>query len=839
MNINYDIFISYRRLDELGNISGRDQARLIAKQLELEGYHPFFDYSEIKDNEFDKVILPAIENCKVFILVLTKDSLNRCKNDEDWVRKEIETALAAGCKIINVTPDNAFNGWPTTLPDTLYKIKTIQISDVHMGSLFETSVNKLIKERIIDGLEHYKGKSQDISLSQNDDDEFIDSIEVLHSEISPEEWYLKGYNSYYGKGIKRDSDYAVICFKRAAEQSHIEAQKFLSKCYSLGIGVSQCNEMAEYWMNRAASLNDIEAIYKNANISYNNGEYKQAYNDYLRIYNLQYEISLAKYAEISRRIMESSSWQQDKSFLQYIIKESCDNLYEIVSSSLEKLGNIQEYGLVGQKDYNQAKVWYKKLNALGKEKPLKDLLNKIKTEADVEILNELPDVLSDDECYELSNKYFEGKEIEKNPERGYMLLKRCAYKLGIEAMENLAKCHLFGIGCKKDFSESYKVYNDIVKLDPENSNALYQLALLQEFGDGTEQNIQSSITNLIKAVKLKHNKAIEHLYNLFYFGKITGERSPLESEICKSYSIWYQIDIKKINKSWVEYDTSFPSEQGKFGTLGIRMDLMYSSYIRGILEELNYLSILSYFDEVYILRDIKFVDEDLSKLTKIRERIIHDFNDLINNLNVEKFYDIDIDDFAHGACAIDLGLTSGILWSNMNIGQTDKIAGELFAWYESSPKDLFQWENYFDKRVKSNSRFQYINNNGTSSLPDTNAAKSKFGEFWTIPRKHDFEELINECEWELELHGNLKGYKIIGPNGKFIFLPINDIQKNIGLYWTHSIHKKDSKYAHCLYIDEKNKAIKAAQRYLGLLVRPIAVIDKYGNKNPKVNDFFF
>lgn len=144
----YDIFISYRRLDEHGNISGRDQARLIAKQLELEGYHPFFDYSEIKDNEFDKVILPAIENCKVFILVLTKDSLNRCKNEEDWVRKEIETALGVGCKIINVTPDNSFNGWPTVLPESLSAIRTIQISDIHMGSLFETSVKKLIEERI-------------------------------------------------------------------------------------------------------------------------------------------------------------------------------------------------------------------------------------------------------------------------------------------------------------------------------------------------------------------------------------------------------------------------------------------------------------------------------------------------------------------------------------------------------------------------------------------------------------------------------------------------------------------------------------------------------------------
>ena len=144
----YEIFISYRRLDEQGNISGRDQARLIAKQLELEGYHPFFDYSEIKDDEFDKVIIPAVENCKVFILVLTKDALSRCKNEGDWVRKEIETAIKSGSKVINVSPDNSFNGWPDTMPESLYGIKNIQISDIHFGSLFELSINKLIDDRI-------------------------------------------------------------------------------------------------------------------------------------------------------------------------------------------------------------------------------------------------------------------------------------------------------------------------------------------------------------------------------------------------------------------------------------------------------------------------------------------------------------------------------------------------------------------------------------------------------------------------------------------------------------------------------------------------------------------
>lgn len=147
-NASFEIFISYRRLDELGNISGRDQARLIAKQLQLEGFNAFFDYSEIRDNEFDKIIIPAVENCKVFILVLTKDSLNRCSNSDDWVRREIETAIKSNCKIVSVTPDNAFTGWPQNLPESLKKIKTIQISDINFGQLFELSISKLIQDRI-------------------------------------------------------------------------------------------------------------------------------------------------------------------------------------------------------------------------------------------------------------------------------------------------------------------------------------------------------------------------------------------------------------------------------------------------------------------------------------------------------------------------------------------------------------------------------------------------------------------------------------------------------------------------------------------------------------------
>lgn len=143
----YDVFISYRRLDEQGNISGRDQAHLIAKQLELVGYHPFFDYSEIADNEFAEVILPAVKSSKVFIFVLTKNALDRCKNEDDWVRREIETAINSGNEIIIVSPDNT-NKYPDNLPKSLERIKEFHISTIEFGQLFDSSMTKLIKERI-------------------------------------------------------------------------------------------------------------------------------------------------------------------------------------------------------------------------------------------------------------------------------------------------------------------------------------------------------------------------------------------------------------------------------------------------------------------------------------------------------------------------------------------------------------------------------------------------------------------------------------------------------------------------------------------------------------------
>lgn len=146
----YDIFVSYRRKDCAGLTSGTNIARTIKQQLEIEGYkhRVFFDYSELSDDDFEKIILKAIERCKVFILVLSRDSMMRCVNDDDWVRREILHAQKCGLKIIPVEPDNLFNGYPDEFPAELDVVKRIQHTTIHMDSSFERDMRAMIESRI-------------------------------------------------------------------------------------------------------------------------------------------------------------------------------------------------------------------------------------------------------------------------------------------------------------------------------------------------------------------------------------------------------------------------------------------------------------------------------------------------------------------------------------------------------------------------------------------------------------------------------------------------------------------------------------------------------------------
>lgn len=154
----YDVFISYRRK------TGADDARLLQQALKARGYEVFFDYDSLRDGKFNEKIFEAIDEAPVFVLMLTEGALDRCANEEDWVRIEIERALSKKKHVVPVAPSTQRWEFPSTLPESLRSVKGEQISELNKASLFEKSVDQIVEDRFPETLRK-KCRSADTIIS--------------------------------------------------------------------------------------------------------------------------------------------------------------------------------------------------------------------------------------------------------------------------------------------------------------------------------------------------------------------------------------------------------------------------------------------------------------------------------------------------------------------------------------------------------------------------------------------------------------------------------------------------------------------------------------------------
>ena len=113
--MQYDIFISYRR--EGGDM----MAHILYERLTQRGYSVFQDIESLRSGKFNNEIYGKIEQCKDFILILPPKALERCKEPDDWVKKEIVCALKNKKNIIPVML-RGFD-WPQNLQEEIKDIK--------------------------------------------------------------------------------------------------------------------------------------------------------------------------------------------------------------------------------------------------------------------------------------------------------------------------------------------------------------------------------------------------------------------------------------------------------------------------------------------------------------------------------------------------------------------------------------------------------------------------------------------------------------------------------------------------------------------------------------------
>ena len=195
--MKHQVFISYRRADSA--LAAQFLHRELANKLG--GERVFFDRGIDPGADYVETLTTAAGNCDVLIAVIGPDWLHiqddsgtrRLDKPDDWVRKEISTALNRGVTVIPVTLRGASPPDPSKLPDDLAALANRQALPLRDDDL-EAGLSRLIrliqkelgistqsasqKEREIEGL------SKDARMIKADADQMF--LDVLRDSTPPE-----------------------------------------------------------------------------------------------------------------------------------------------------------------------------------------------------------------------------------------------------------------------------------------------------------------------------------------------------------------------------------------------------------------------------------------------------------------------------------------------------------------------------------------------------------------------------------------------------------------------------------------------------------------------------
>lgn len=188
--------------------------------------------------------------------------------------------------------------------------------------------------------------------------------------------------------------------------------------------------------------------------------------------------------------------------------------------------------------------------------------------------------------------------------------------------------------------------------------------------------------------------------------------------------------------------------------------------------------------------------------------------------------------------AVDLGLPSGTLWADRNVGADSPEAyGNYFAWGEISTKSTYNWSTYkwckdpYDTMTKYCTKSSYgkVDNKTVLDLED-DAAYVNMGAEWRMPTETQMSELNSKCTWTWTKQKGTKGYKVTGPNGNSIFLPAAGYRDGSyfsnagsrGYYWSASLHESYPYSAWVVSFNSSGYDTYSCYRGFGVTVRAVA-----------------
>ncbi len=190
------------------------------------------------------------------------------------------------------------------------------------------------------------------------------------------------------------------------------------------------------------------------------------------------------------------------------------------------------------------------------------------------------------------------------------------------------------------------------------------------------------------------------------------------------------------------------------------------------------------------------------------------------------------------AVAVDMGLPSGTLWCDRNVGaKSPEDYGAFFSWGNLVPyypaRDNMDWGNDLDCLGHNFNEEAYVRSEGfelEGNIDMAHDAACEFmGEPWQTPSAGQFSELFDNCDWVRKTVNGINGYQVTSRvNGNSIFLPASGscfgtawlYRGSACLYWSSS--RQSARTALAMYFSSDYICPQDNyDRYLGLQVRPV------------------
>ena len=215
-----------------------------------------------------------------------------------------------------------------------------------------------------------------------------------------------------------------------------------------------------------------------------------------------------------------------------------------------------------------------------------------------------------------------GWQTEKNEKKAFEIFTEivendpnCETKIIKNSLFLLGRCYNNGEGCTKNLIKAMTYYEKSIALG--NINAMYNLALVNEFGEGIPKNIRLAMELYEKASNFNHLKAINNLSIIYYKG---NEKEGIQINVEKSLELIERAVEQEFPLSMS--NLAFLIKDGN-EKLGIKKDFNRAIQLYHRASELNYADAMNSLAIIYKNGDKKNgFKKDVFKAIELYERAI-------------------------------------------------------------------------------------------------------------------------------------------------------------------------------------------------------------------------